>query len=82
MVAFQQRVKYGRATAVDFGSVDSVDYAQAFGAKGFRLEHPDELGQLICKGQEIDGPVLIDVPVDYSENEALMATLHDDPRSH
>jgi acetolactate synthase-1/2/3 large subunit len=82
MVAFQQQVKYGRATAVRFGGVDPILYAEAFGATGFRVEHPDELAGLIRQGLETPGPVLIDVPVDYSENEALMATLHDDPRSH
>ncbi|MEK6270133.1 MAG: thiamine pyrophosphate-dependent enzyme, partial [Planctomycetales bacterium] len=57
-------------------------YAEAFGATGFRVEHPDQLAKLMRVAQETPGPVLIDVPVDYSENEALMATLQDDPRSH
>ncbi|MDG2407965.1 MAG: acetolactate synthase AlsS [Pirellulales bacterium] len=82
MVAFQQEAKYGRSTAVRFGEVDPILYAEAFGATGFRVEHPDQLAKLMRVAQETPGPVLIDVPVDYSENEALMATLQDDPRSH
>ncbi|MEC7696295.1 MAG: acetolactate synthase AlsS [Planctomycetota bacterium] len=82
MVAFQQEAKYGRSTAVRFGDVDPVRYAESFGATGFRVEHHDELGKLIRLGQQTPGPVLIDVPVDYSQNEQLMATLQDDPRSH
>ena len=82
MVAFQQMAKYGRATAVKFGPVDAVEYAEAFGAQGLRLEQPDQLAQLIREGQEISGPVLIDVPVDYSKNAELMAKLQDNPRSH
>ncbi|MBC21273.1 MAG: acetolactate synthase AlsS [Planctomycetaceae bacterium] len=82
MVAFQQQEKYGRATAVRFGEVDPIRYAESFGATGFRVEHHDELGKLLRLGQQTPGPVLIDVPVDYSENEDLLATLQDDPRAH
>ena len=82
MVAFQQMAKYGRATAVEFGPVDAIEYAEAFGAHGLRLKQPGQLGELIRESQKIAGPVLIDVPVDYSHNDALMASLHDDPRAH
>src|SRR5258708_6178316 len=33
MVAFQERMKYGRTSGCDFGPVDTVKYAEAFGAK-------------------------------------------------
>ena len=82
MVAFQQMAKYDRTTAVEFGPVDTIEYAEAFGAHGLRLEQPSQLEELIRESQEIQGPVLIDVPVDYSHNDALMASLHDDPRAH
>ncbi|MGL1563013.1 thiamine pyrophosphate-dependent enzyme, partial [Vibrio parahaemolyticus] len=42
MVAFQQQNKYGRHSGVDFGPVDVVKYAEAFGATGLRIEHPDQ----------------------------------------
>lgn len=35
MVAVQERSKYGRTSGVDFGPVDVVKYAEAFGAVGF-----------------------------------------------
>jgi acetolactate synthase-1/2/3 large subunit len=82
MVAFQQLAKYGRATAVDFGDVDPVTYAEAFGATGLRLERADQLSSLIRRGLEIPGPVLIDVPIDYSDNGKLMAMFSDDRRCH
>ncbi len=34
MVRFQQMAKYGRASAVEFGPVDVVRFAEAFGARG------------------------------------------------
>jgi hypothetical protein len=34
MVAEQEILKYGRPSGTDFGPVDPVNYAEAFGAKG------------------------------------------------
>lgn len=75
MVAFQERAKYGRVTGTAFGAIDIVKYAQAFGATGYRIGHPDELEPTFRKAMETPGPVLIDVPVDYRENDALMGDL-------
>ncbi|WP_247922773.1 acetolactate synthase AlsS, partial [Streptococcus salivarius] len=36
MVEFQEEMKYGRSSGVDFGPVDFVKYAESFGAKGYR----------------------------------------------
>ncbi|MDG3374972.1 thiamine pyrophosphate-dependent enzyme, partial [Vibrio parahaemolyticus] len=36
MVEFQEKMKYQRSSGVDFGPVDFVKYAEAFGAKGIR----------------------------------------------
>ena len=76
MVAFQEQAKYGRVTGTEFGPVDVVKYAEAFGAKGFRIGHPDELAPTLRKAMEAPGPVLIDVPVDYRDNPGLMGGLH------
>lgn len=71
MVEFQEVMKYDRASGVDFGPVDFVQYAQAFGAKGLRATSQQELEAAIQEGLTTDGPVIIDVPVDYSSNEQL-----------
>jgi acetolactate synthase-1/2/3 large subunit len=77
MVAFQERMKYGHTAGVDFGPVDKVKYAEAFGATGFRIAHPDEFVPTLRRAMEIPGPVLIDIPVDYSHNIALGQAMHD-----
>jgi acetolactate synthase-1/2/3 large subunit len=41
MVRFQQLLKYGRPSGVDFGPVDNVKFAEAMGATGFRVERPE-----------------------------------------
>jgi acetolactate synthase I/II/III large subunit len=48
---------------VDFGPVDVVRFAEAFGAKGFRIQAPDDVTPTIRKALEMEGPVIIGVPV-------------------
>jgi acetolactate synthase-1/2/3 large subunit len=78
MVAFQQRMKYGRTSGVEFGPVDIVKYAEAFGATGFRIGGADEIGPTLKRAMATDGPVLIDIPVDYSHNIELGGAMHAD----
>jgi hypothetical protein len=40
MVGSQERIKYNRVSGVDFGPVDPVKYAEAFGATGLRIDRP------------------------------------------
>jgi len=68
MVAFQQLKKYNRTSAVDFGNIDIVKYAESFGATGLRVESPDQLADVLRQGMNAEGPVIIEVPVDYSDN--------------
>jgi acetolactate synthase-1/2/3 large subunit len=78
MVAFQEQMKYGRTSAVDFGPVDTVKFAEAFGATGFAIHTPDEFAPTLRKAMETPGPVLIDIPVDYRHNRELGRQLHPD----
>ncbi len=75
MVAFQQKMKYGREAAVRFGGVDFVKYAESFGAKGLRVESPDQLADVLKEALEAEGPVVVDIPIDYRDNEKLGETL-------
>ena len=75
MVEFQEEMKYGRSSGVDFGPVDFVKYAESFGAKGFRATSPAELTQLLQKALKESGPVIIDVPVDYKDSSTLGETI-------
>jgi acetolactate synthase I/II/III large subunit len=78
MVAFQERMKYGRTSGCDFGPVDTVKYAEAFGAKGFAIKSPDEFAPTLRKAMDMPGPVLIDIPVDYSHKLELGKQMHPD----
>jgi acetolactate synthase I/II/III large subunit len=76
MVAFQERMKYGRTSGCDFGPVDIVKYAEAFGATGFAIKQPEEFAPTLRKAMNTTGPVLIDIPVDYSHNLELGEQMH------
>lgn len=76
MVRFQQISKYNRAAAVDFGPVDVVKYAEAFGAHGMKIQTPDEIAPTLKKALAMQGPVLIGIPVDYRDNLKLTQELH------
>jgi len=45
-----------------------VQFAEAFGAKGLRIETPGQITSTIKKALEMSGPVIIGVPVDYRDN--------------
>ncbi|AYA34134.1 acetolactate synthase AlsS [Enterococcus faecium] len=75
MVEFQEKMKYQRASGVDFGPVDFVKYAEAFGAKGIRATSVEELEKALEEGFATEGPVIIDIPIDYRDNEKLGETI-------
>jgi acetolactate synthase I/II/III large subunit len=77
MVAVQEQSKYKRTSGVDFGPVDVVKYAEAFGAVGFMIDAPDQIGPTLKKAFEIPGPVLIGIRVDYRDNHKLFEKVHE-----
>ena len=72
MVEIQERKKYGQGSGIDFGPIDFAGYAQACGAKGMAVTSPAGLAVALRQAMEVEGPVVISVPVDYSHNHLLM----------
>jgi acetolactate synthase I/II/III large subunit len=77
MVATQERLKYGRTSGVDFGPVDYVKYAEAFGATAFQIQSPDQIAPTLKKAFDTPGPVLVGVHVDYRDNARLFEDVHE-----
>lgn len=73
MVGSQQEMKYGRKSGVKFGGIDLTKFAESFGAIGIAVRTADELIPTLRKALTIDGPVLVDIPIDYSDNAELFA---------
>jgi acetolactate synthase I/II/III large subunit len=78
MVAFQEVMKYGRSSGVQLGPYDTVSYAAAFGAHGYRVNSMSEFVGALKTALAEPGVSIIDVPVDYSHNVELGRQLHDD----
>ena len=57
---------------LDYGNPDFVQYASSYGATGHRLESADSLIPLVEDCFNAAGVHLIEVPVDYSENDRIL----------
>ena len=60
---------------LDFGNPDFVLYAESYGANGHRIQTTDSLIPTIEHAFESGGVHLIEVAVDYSENDYILNTL-------
>ena len=59
-----QRLRYdGRIFASDLATPDFAALARSFGAAGYTLEAPDELGPALCEALGAKRPAVIDVPL-------------------
>jgi acetolactate synthase-1/2/3 large subunit len=80
VIRWKQQVRFGRTSSADFGNPDLVRYAQSFGAVGYRVTDQSELRPMLVAALKSTVPVVIDCPVDYTENlrltERLKALLH------
>lgn len=72
MVEMQEVQKYHRAAGVKFGPIDFKAYAESFGARGYAITQPDQLLPTLRQAMEVEGPAVVAIPVDYSDNPKLM----------
>jgi acetolactate synthase-1/2/3 large subunit len=57
---------------LDYGNPDFVQYANSYGATGHRLKSTDSLIPLLEECFNIPGVHLIEVPIDYSDNDRIL----------
>jgi len=57
---------------LDYGNPDFVKYAEAYGAKGIRIESTESFLPTLLDSLDSKGVTLIELPVDYSENERVL----------
>ncbi len=55
-----------------YGNPDFVKYAEAYGAHGYRVESAAHLDELLALTGKTPGVHLIEVPVDYSDNDRIL----------
>ncbi len=75
LIKWHQMRKLGRPSHIEFTNPDFVKYAESFGAKGYRVSSADELVPTLEKAIADDTVVIVDCPVDYSENMKLTEEL-------
>jgi acetolactate synthase I/II/III large subunit len=57
--------------ALDYGNPDFVKYAKAYGAKGYKVTKASELKGKLQLAFKDKGPVIVECPIDYSENNRV-----------
>ncbi len=75
LIKWHQERRFGRTSHIAFTNPDFVAYAQSFGAKGYRVESAADLIPTLRQAIADDRVVVIDCPVDYSENMKLTEKL-------
>ena len=71
LIEMHQRRKFGRVAGTRFDNPDLVGLAHAFGVDGVRVERAGDLPAILAKALESSGPVVVDIPIDYGENDKL-----------
>ncbi len=72
MIKWKQEDMGLKDFGLDFANPCFITYARSYGAKGHRLEHTEALEGLMQDCLDAGGVHLVDVPVDYSRNVALL----------
>jgi len=75
LIKWHQLRHFGRSSNISFNNPDFVKYAESFGAKGYRIESSGDLLPTLKKAIADNTVVIIDCPVDYSENMKLTEKL-------
>lgn len=57
---------------LDFGNPDFVKYAESYGAVGHRVSATEDLLPLLTKCHQQPGVHVVEVPMDYSENDRIL----------
>lgn len=75
LIKWKSAGKFGSSWGLDFTNPDFVKLAESFGAHGVSITGSDSLEQVLKQALSKDGPVVIDVPIDYSGNASLSTLL-------
>lgn len=72
MIRWKQAVDEFPDFGMTFGNPDFVKYAESYGAKGSRVDDIGQFKQVLEDAFRGGGVHLVNVPVDYSENERVL----------
>jgi acetolactate synthase-1/2/3 large subunit len=75
LIKWKSERKFGTSYGVSFSNPDFVTLAESFGAVGIRLRSSQEFEVVLRDALTKTAPVIIDVPIDYSNNEMIYCLL-------
>ena len=65
--AYQKHFYQERYVGADIGNPRYDKYAELFGAKGYYVEHPEQIGDIILEALHCGKPAVIEIPIDPDE---------------
>lgn len=77
LIEWHQQKKFKRSSHIKFGNPDFIQLAKSYGFEAMQIQKGEELKPSLEKAIAMKKPVLIDCPVDYSENMKLTEKLDD-----
>lgn len=75
LIKWKSEKKFGTSFGVTFSNPDFVRLAESFGAVGIKLKSSQEFEGVLRDALTKTVPVIIDVPIDYSNNEMIYRLL-------
>lgn len=75
LIEWHQMKKFERSSYIRFGNPDFIQLAKSFGFEAISIEKAEDLRPSLERAIAMKKPVLIDCPVDYSENMKLTEKL-------
>ena len=75
MIEWKQQMHHQKSFGIEFNNPDFIKYAESFGAKGFVVKKAEDFPKIMKEALNCGTVAIIDVPVDYSENLALVKKL-------
>ena len=72
MIRWKQQLDGFADFGLTFNNPDFVQYAQAYGATGYRIASTDEFAPTLQSAFEAGGVQIVVAPIDYSENQRVL----------
>ncbi len=72
MIKWKQKAAGFKGFGLDYKNPDFVKYAESYGAKGVRITSAEHFAPCLEKALQEGGVQLLELPVDYSENEKVL----------
>lgn len=76
LIEWKQMNEFGVPSHIKFGNPDFLKLAESYGFEALQVNQASELRNTLEKAVSMNKPVLVDCPVDYSENVKLTKRLN------